>query len=880
MRMKNYFIYFIFFFAFFSFFIVNAEGSSEVEEYIYFDLSAGNVTINSTTDNTTYTGYAYALDGTIVTITGNHSDDNRYYIFQTTSSYIANQVNLYENDPSSITSPVVTSLGYNVYFQEYTDLSSVTDSFINNTDINGVISEWKTKATEAGRVATANWVTIKGNATFDVVIDNLWSSYHKSRDTSRTTGGIAVVPQSSGCNAIIRLKGQNRFGNIFYAVKTNSNLKANLSFTSFDGDGSTNGDLIVGNLSVNGGANYYNSGIGGSDNNYEDTPGLVFDGGTIYVGTTSGDDCTAIGAGGNGESEITINGGIITAVSNSTGAAIGGGIGYTSQGGDTTITINDGIVYAYNFGYRKSTSEPFIPAVAIGGGSSKSNAGNAKTVITINGGNVYAESLGGAAIGGGSSHAKNGGPATISITGGNVEAISTSGIDNLGGNVNAGNGIGGGTSINADGGNATLNISGASTSIKTGSIGGGKGKTSVGSATVLIEDGLIQGQFVMASGTTQESSFTMNGGVIDNGNVDSIYTFIEDNGGAVHLEKGTAIVNGGVIKNSTGINGGAVYISGGDFIINSGSILNNTASNLGGGIYVENGNVTIGILDDYLEHSHPVINGNVAFADGGGIAVYGGEVIINCGIVLDNSATHNQASNTMIQDGGLVSIVGDNVTLGVGVLITSNGVFNDERNNIYTIIYHAIYNDVDVSFNVLIEDSSTYRLAKEETIENDLFSRTSESLYLVGWSVDANVTEGYMIAGSKFNVTNSIDLYAVWDTTPINQYIITIPDTLTISTNNLGTIEIESSLYNFDPTSMLDVKINSNNNFKLLLDEDNAVDYVAFRDEYIFSQNDIVANFSVYDQAKKAFNVKVVGIPRFPGYYRDKITFNVEYVES
>lgn len=45
---------------------------------------------------------------------------------------------------------------------------------------------------------------------------------------------------------------------------------------------------------------------------------------------------------------VIINGGRITAVSNSTAAAIGGGGGYTVAGGEATVDIKGGYVYAYN----------------------------------------------------------------------------------------------------------------------------------------------------------------------------------------------------------------------------------------------------------------------------------------------------------------------------------------------------------------------------------------------------------------------------------------------------------------------------------------------------------------------------------------------------
>ena len=73
--------------------------------------------------------------------------------------------------------------------------------------------------------------------------------------------------------------------------------------------------------------NHWNAGIGGTDGNSL-VQNLHIAGGKIQVVTTLGDNCTAIGAGGNGYCQMEISGGEVIAHCNGTGAAIGGGIGW------------------------------------------------------------------------------------------------------------------------------------------------------------------------------------------------------------------------------------------------------------------------------------------------------------------------------------------------------------------------------------------------------------------------------------------------------------------------------------------------------------------------------------------------------------------------
>ena len=618
-------------------------------DYIYFDLSAGSITLNAST----YSGYLW-VDGIATNFTGTHSAENQYYVFQSNNGDVTQ-----EYDDFGV--PVYERVTYN---------GEDWGSYItNNTNIAGVVSNWTSAAGAVGRISTDNYITVTGNGTYDITIDNLWSTYNPS-STSRTTGGIGF--DTSGGVLTVHAKGDNRFGNIHYS---NTNANGKLIFEDAE-DGYLPASITC--ASYNGKNNHYNSVIGGNDNTKDSSYGITFNGGVIWAGSQTADNCTAIGAGGNGYGKVYINGGTVTAVANSSGAAIGGGIGESSTGGNALVNITGGEVYAYNFGYVSSMSgsKYFIAGAGIGGGSSCKSSGNATTNITISGGYVFASSLGGAAIGGGSSTMSSGGPATVTISGDAVvEAQSISGTDTAGKPVSAGTAIGGGTAGaagSANGGNITLNINGGT--LYAGSIGGGgcnNATGSIGSGTVNMTNGTVHGQIVMGAGSSSKNTFTMTGGTINN-NLSPVsesiypYEFIEEFGGAVYLESGDVLIDGGIIKNTNSARGGAVYIDGGNFTMNSGTIYNSFAD-YGGAAYVNSGNFTM---------NGGSIYDNTA-SDGGAIFVNDGLFEINAGSMFDNSADYggaiSVANGDFIMSGGYIH---GNIADYGGALYMDGGSFN------------------------------------------------------------------------------------------------------------------------------------------------------------------------------------------------------------
>ncbi len=337
-----------------------SEDILEDDNTIVFDISKGKIEIGST-----YTGYD--LNGN--KITGSHDSNKVYYITQ-------------ENHDVKTDNNIV-------FNQNSSELYTV---ILDNVNMG------------ASSYGTAAPATGPNNGSYD---------------------GLIYINGYSTKNITLKLKNENIIRAIRYNTGSGSyynmnyiNFNSKLKITSYDGDGSVNGKLYIpikaseneisSIVNSNVDYNHWNSGIGGSDGDSSVT-GLTIAGGDIQVLTTRGDNCTAIGGGGNGYSDISIIGGNVKAISNGTGTAIGGGIGYHAMGGPGNITISNGNVYAANYGY----------GVAIGGGSSyKMNGSDGN--ITISGGNITALAQGNNSIGGGISTESDGGGATINITGGTI----------------------------------------------------------------------------------------------------------------------------------------------------------------------------------------------------------------------------------------------------------------------------------------------------------------------------------------------------------------------------------------------------------------------------------------------------------------------------
>ena len=666
------------------------------KEYIYFDLAAGNITIN----NNTYSGSVY-VNGTVKQVTGTHLRENEYYVYQ--SSTITDSPG-YKTRTGYATMDDFNNNKQNIRIPEYPEVThngmKWSDYITNNTDVLGVIQTWPTEAEKAGRTKVTQYkIKISGTSTYSVCLDNIYSGYAGRHDCS-----IEIIATNGGENHIM-LKGDNKVCGLAYNCTTKGN--GYLRITSEKGDGNNEGSLTAcfEEEHLNNTLYDCNPLLGSVPSSQSGEYGLTFNGGTIYAGNpplrgSVWDERNQvvfpvlIGGACNSDGEVTINGGRITAVANATSAAIGAGGGMNLTGADGFVYINGGDVYAYNFGvYTNQFGGRVTPCTAIGGsntlGLSNGVGGNATVVIT--GGNVYAQSVGGVAIGGGGSASKLGGNGIVTITGGNVIAKSVSGY--VGGHwTNAGTAIGGGTGgvdPGVNGGDAIVTISGHPT-ITTGSFGGGKEnsadhKGKIGTAQIDISGSpTISGQFVMAAGAATAPSFLMTGGTIQHSSTfDTDFVKIQEKGGAVYMEEGTCHITGGTIADCRATQGGAVYMKdpagegrdhftiengvirgcssteeggavfmdGGDFTITSGTIDANTSGTQGGALYMGKGVFSI---------SGGVMSNNVSGKEGGGIYIVDGTVDINGGNINGNHATGNGGGIWL--GSGNVTMTGGNIT--------------------------------------------------------------------------------------------------------------------------------------------------------------------------------------------------------------------------
>ena len=709
--------------------------------YIYFDLAAGNVDIGSST----YSGKIF-VNGVAKKVSGNHNDKNVYYVYQSSSSTdekhkLFTAINTgYANDSDY-------SNKENCRIPEYKGVTcngkTWAEYITNNQSVEEVIEMWddgkyvradgSDAATEkyigtavvrnVGRTHTLNHIYVHGaNKKFNLVIDDIYSTWQEHISDhlrGRSKGGVSYKA-TGGASLIITLVGDNRLG--YVDVKntatdhivfegTGSLTVANADFIMpkdlYSGGGANVQNVILswdssyyGTTSAEQGyiSNHRKSAIGNDTKSDGHAYNLVFNSGTIFAGTTKVENCSAIGGGGNGYGQVTINGGRVTAVATTTGSAIGGGIGFTDVGGEGNVTITGGSIYAYNFATRWG-----VPSSAIGGGGSKGSVGKLGTVNITNG-YVYAYSGLGTAIGGGSSYTQVGGDAIINISGGDITAISGRGSGIGGGSACTG----GNSKTKYNGGNADVTISGNPV-IRTGSIGGGitNGATGskIGSAKINISGGDIQAQFVMAAGAKETPMFTMSGGVIRDSNVkDPTYKHIQQNGGAVYMEDGEFTMTGGTIRDCSAEFGGAVYIKKGtasanppSFKMSGGEIAKCVASNDGGAVYLEDGSVAVsnnaivrdcsasgsggaicvkkvGTSVPSFKMSNGSISRNFAVSEGGAIHLDGGSVEVSGGTINGNVVSNGNGGAISVNSGSYLMPLNGTAVINANSALAKNSV--------------------------------------------------------------------------------------------------------------------------------------------------------------------------------------------------------------
>ena len=598
--------------------------------------------------------------------------------------------------------------------------------------------------------------TIKFSGTnlqkYDVTIDGIhlgsepvYGKAPNSQGIGTYTQGVIDLQPSGGVgskNVILRLKGENIVRAIHYYTNGSAS-NSSLKITDINGDGAADGgalyvpvkvdpDKIEEFVNSNQSYNHWNSGIGGDDGSGDKVTNFEIAGGKLQVLTTYADNCTAIGAGGNGACTMTISGGDITAHCNGTGTAIGGGIGWFSGGGTSNITISGGNIYAKNHGQiyvngstittKDKPYDKVVGGVAIGSGSSFEAAGS-EGKVTITGGYIEAYGTFGNGIGGGNSSNSTGGKATISISGGTVIASSIGGGDSKSGTGGSANvevsgmahitlekGVGGGSSLSGNGGSATITVRNG-TLIANGSIGGGEGgntgnggdatvniyggnltAASIGGGTgsvgghggaaiVKVTDGFIEtgsiggGKTNNPSGNLGYAKATISGGDISG-------QFLMAAGGT---EPCSFTMTGGTLHgvdtadnskfNYAQQNGAAVYMDDPNGVVSiSGGTIKDCSAVNGGAIYMSDGTCTIS--------GDAVIESCVASENGGAVYMGGGTLTVTGGSIKNNSAQQNGGAvylgGAAYIDGGNVKVAGGSITNNTatnngGGIVVNNG---------------------------------------------------------------------------------------------------------------------------------------------------------------------------------------------------------------
>ncbi len=592
---------------------------------------------------------------------------------------------------------------------------------------------------------TTNNIVFSGNLLdkpFDVTLaginmggkpTNFNQSPGSSGSGTPSTGKISIPATSGNQKTVtLRLKDENIVRYIEYycggdTSVPNASIKSSLKITDINGDGRSDGGSLYMPIKVapenidafvasKTNYNHWNAVIGGTDGSSL-AQNMHIAGGKLQILSTLGDNCSAIGAGGNGYCSLTISGGDITAHCNGTGAAIGGGIGWQAAGGLADILITGGKIYAKNHAMIQSGSDT-VGGVAIGGGSSFHAAGSHGNV-TIEGGTVEAYGTFGNGLGGGNSSTSTGGIADIEITGGKVTANTIGGGNSKSGvggkatvtvdgtaDVTLTGGIGGGDSLSGNGGEANITVKAGKLECG-GVIGGGTGNGSGngGAAKINVEGGRLTAQSIGGgmggkSGNGGSAEVKISGGTIETGSIgggstlnpsgalgyakaeisggDIVGQFIMAAGGT---EPCTFTMTGGTLRdvdtsdtskyNYVQKNGAAVYMDdpNGVATLSGGKITGCSAEN-GGAIYMTAGAFTISGTGS--------IEGCAADKDGGAVYLGGGTMNVEGGSVKDNDAERGGgvflAKGTLTVSGG--EIIGNEATLdGGGAFVDGGNVY-------------------------------------------------------------------------------------------------------------------------------------------------------------------------------------------------------------
>lgn len=441
------------------------------------------------------------------------------------------------------------------------------------------------------------------------------------------------------------------------------------------------GGEISGNTAqLSGGAIYLHEKVEGYIS--DGRPGIEVTGGTISGNTAEGKDGGAFYI---GKGDLSVSGGTMSSNKATNG---NGGLCYI-DGGDVTISkgtikqnesekggavyinkITDGGVDRGSLTIQPASSSSDIlidgNKASVDGGAFYVNGGN----VTLKGGIVRYNAA--TASNGGAFYLANG---SVAVGKDGIEtqlygnsAGASGGAFYIAGltadlpiiNVTVGKlgGVDANVASNGNGGAFFIDMSGASHSVK-------------------ISKSTIEGNFARkTSGTNGNGgAFYVSRGNVELNVVNLLSNSCDADGGALYVNQGNVDLIGPVLsKNTSGQNGGAIYVNAGTMSFEDGKIDSNTAtSGDGGAVYMNNNGTLTFAKGDILSNTG---------RNGAGVFMAGGEITIEEGNVLKNTASSNgggifvNGGNMTFKKGNISAnsaLNGGGVYLGSGACLTFNG---------------------------------------------------------------------------------------------------------------------------------------------------------------------------------------------------------------
>lgn len=157
---------------------------------------------------------------------------------------------------------------------------------------------------------------------------------------------------------------------------------------------------------------------------------------------------------------------------------------------------------------------------------------------------------------------------------------------------------------------------------------------------------------------------------------------------------------------------------------------------------------------------------------------------------------------------------------------------------------------------------------------------------LIGWSETAG-GDPYIVPGTSVDIKSNTVYYAVWGEAQNPTYLVTIPDTLTISEVKAGTMRITvSDILYFTEGDTIDVSISTDDGkFELIHTTDpGTVDPLTYeliseQLDKVLTNNAVAATFTRDSETEAILRAELVGDPIFAGTYSDTLTFKITFTD-